>query len=178
MPTAGTLAIDGQPIGVHTKSIVSYLPERTYLGDWIYVRDILNFFQDFYKDFNCNKANDMLKSLGIGPDDKLRTMSKGTKEKVQLILVMSREADLYLLDEPIGGVDPAARDYILRTIISNYRVTATIILSTHLIAEVESILDEAIFLSKGHLILHDAVDEIREKNGVSLDMLFREEFKC
>lgn len=178
VPTSGTLTIDGQPVGKYTKSIVSYLPERTYLGDWVCVRDVLYFFRDFYKDFNSDKASAMLKNLSIGLDDKLRTMSKGTKEKVQLILVMSREADLYLLDEPIGGVDPAARDYILRTIIANYSVTATIILSTHLISEVESILDDAIFIKKGHLILHDAVDEIREKNGLSLDMLFREEFKC
>ncbi|WP_091828861.1 ABC transporter ATP-binding protein [Propionispira arboris] len=178
VPTSGTLTIGGHPIGTETKKIVSYLPEHTYINNWMRVKEILEFFSDFYKDFNIDKAHDMLQNLQIGLDDKLKNMSKGTKEKVQLILVMSREADLYLLDEPIGGVDPAARDYIIKTILTNYQEKASIILSTHLISEIESILDEAILIKQGNLILHDSVDEIREKKGVSLDALFREEFKC
>ena len=140
--------------------------------------DIIAFFQDFYSDFNRDKAYDMLKSLGIGKKDRLKTMSKGTKEKVQLILVMSREAQLYLLDEPIGGVDPAARDYILDTIISNYSENATVILSTHLIADIEKILDDVIFLREGQVALTGTVDQIREESGKSVDSLFREVFKC
>jgi ABC-2 type transport system ATP-binding protein len=178
VPTSGTLTIGDHPIGTETKKIVSYLPERTYINNWMRVKEMLEFFSDFYKDFNIDKARDMLQNLHIGLDDKLKNMSKGTKEKVQLILVMSREADLYLLDEPIGGVDPAARDYIIKTILTNYQETASIILSTHLISEIESILDEAILIRQGSLILHDSVDEIREKKGISLDALFREEFKC
>lgn len=177
-PTDGDILINGLKPGNETKKIVSYLPERTYLNDWMRIRDIINFFQDFYQDFNMQKAYEMLKRLDIDPKDKLKTLSKGTKEKVQLILVMSREADLYLLDEPIGGVDPAARDYILNTIISNYNENATIIISTHLIADIERVLDDVIFISKGKLVLSTSVEKIREEQGKSIDVLFREVFKC
>jgi ABC-2 type transport system ATP-binding protein len=158
--------------------MISYLPEKNYLNDWMKVSDIIGFFEDFYADFNTKKAYDMLKSLEIGPNDKLKSMSKGTKEKVQLILVMSREAQLYLLDEPIGGVDPAARDYILDTILRNYNETATIVISTHLISDIEKILDEVIFIREGRIVLTKTVDEIREETGKSVDALFREVFKC
>lgn len=177
-PTSGEILIDEKNPGVETKKIVSYLPEKTYLNDWMKVSEIINFFKDFYEDFNEKKAYDMLEKLKIDPKDKLKTMSKGTKEKVQLILVMSREADLYFLDEPIAGVDPAARDYILNTIISNYNENATIIISTHIIADVEKILDDVIFISYGEIALTKSVDEIRETEGKSVDALFREVFKC
>lgn len=177
-PTAGSLTIDGAQPGVHTHEIVSYLPDRPYLNDWMRVCDLLSFFSDFYKNFDQVKANDMLKALQINPMDRLKTMSKGTKEKVQLILVMSRKAQLYLLDEPIAGVDPAARDYILNTILSNYSEDATVLLSTHLIADIERVLDEVLFLKNGVLMLHESVDTIREQHGKSVDMLFREVFAC
>lgn len=178
VPTAGEIIIDGQPPGVDTKAKVSYLSERTYLNDWMRVSEIIAFFEDFYTDFNRIKAENMLKDLNINPDDRLKTMSKGTKEKVQLILVMSRQAELYLLDEPIGGVDPAARDYILNTIITNYKEEASVIISTHLIADVEQILDDIIFINQGQLALSSSVDEIRETHNKSVDGLFREVFKC
>ncbi len=177
-PTDGELAVSGKPIGVETKKVVSYLPERTYIPDWMKVRDIIDMFQDFYADFKFERAIKMLENLKINPEDKIKTLSKGTKEKVQLILVMSRDAELYLLDEPIAGVDPAARDYILRTIISNYNENATIIISTHLIADVETVLDEVIMIQEGNLKIHSTVDDIREKNGKSVDELFREVFRC
>ncbi|MCX7772688.1 MAG: ABC transporter ATP-binding protein [Clostridia bacterium] len=177
-PTSGSIHIGGMKPGVETKKMVSYLPERTYLNDWMSVSQIIDFFKDFYADFKPEKAYDMLKRLNINPTDKLKTMSKGTKEKVQLILVMSREADLYLLDEPIGGVDPAARDYILDTIIKNYNENATVIISTHLISDVEKILDDVIFLNNGQIVLTSSVDDIRDKNGKSVDALFREVFRC
>ncbi|HHV98824.1 MAG TPA: ABC transporter ATP-binding protein [Clostridiaceae bacterium] len=177
-PTSGEILIDGKKPGVDTKKIVSYLPERNYLNDWMRVSDIIGLFRDFYTDFNEEKAYDMLKRLDINPKDKLKTMSKGTKEKVQLILVMSREAQLYMLDEPIGGVDPAARDYILDTILSNYNENATIIISTHLISDIEKILDEVVFIKEGKIVLTKTVDEIREESGKSVDSLFREVFKC
>lgn len=176
-PTQGSILIDGKKPGVETKTIVSYLPERNFLNDWMKVKDVIKFFSDFYKDFNVEKAYDMLEKLRINPDDKLKTMSKGTKEKVQIILVMSREAKLYLLDEPIGGVDPAARDYILDTIIKNYSQDSTIILSTHLIADIEKILDDIIFLKEGKVVLSKSVDAIREEEGKSVDSLFREVFR-
>ena len=177
-PTSGELLINGNKPGIETKKIVSYLPERTYLADWMKVSDIINFFKDFYEDFNVEKAYDMLSKLNINANDKLKTMSKGTKEKVQLILVMSREAELYFLDEPIAGVDPAARDYILNTIISNYNENATVVISTHLISEIEQILDDVIFISYGKIYLSKSVDEIREEEGKSVDALFREVFRC
>lgn len=177
-PSSGEILIAGNKPGIETKKIVSYLPERTYLNDWMKVSDIINFFQDFYDNFNSEKAYSMLEKLNINPNDKLKTMSKGTKEKVQLILVMSREADLYLLDEPIAGVDPAARDYILNTIISNYNENATIIICTHLISDIERILDDVVFISYGKIFLSKSVDEIRENEGKSVDALFREVFRC
>lgn len=176
--TGGELLVDGKTPGTETKAAVSYLPDRPYLNDWMRVRDILAFFSDFYSNFNAQKATDMLSRLNIGLDDRLKSMSKGTKEKVQLILVMSREADLYLLDEPIGGVDPAARDYILNTIISNYNENASVIISTHLIADVERVLDDVIFLANGKVAMTSSVDEIREQRGMSVDALFREVYKC
>ncbi|WP_031275682.1 ABC transporter ATP-binding protein [Clostridium beijerinckii] len=177
-PSSGEILISGSKPGIETKKIVSYLPERTYLNDWMKVSDIISFFQDFYDNFNPEKAYNMLSKLNINPNDKLKTMSKGTKEKVQLILVMSREADLYLLDEPIAGVDPAARDYILNTIITNYNENATIIISTHLISDIERILDDVVFISYGNIFLTKSVDEIRENEGKSVDALFREVFRC
>lgn len=177
-PSGGEILINGNAPGVETKKHVSYLPERTYLADWMKVDDMLKFFADFYEDFNLNKAVEMLQRLNININDRLKTMSKGTKEKVQLILVMSREADLYLLDEPIGGVDPAARDYILNTIINNYNENATVIISTHLISDIERVLDDVVFINQGHIVLTDSVDDIREVQGKSVDSLFREVFRC
>lgn len=178
VPTEGTLSIGGHAPGIETKKIVSYLPERNFLNDWMKVSEIIGMFEEFYGDFDVNRAYDMLHRLSIDPHARLKTLSKGTKEKVQLILVMSRKAQLYLLDEPIGGVDPAARDYILDTIISNYQEDATIIISTHLIADVEKILDDVIFIKDGQVILTSTVDEIRDEQGKSVDALFREVFKC
>lgn len=175
-PTKGEVRIDGELPGAYTHSVVSYLPERSYLNDWMKTSDLIDFFGDFYTDFNKDKAYEMLRALSISPADRLKTMSKGTKEKVQLILVMSRAAQLYLLDEPIGGVDPAARDYILNTILTNYSEEATVMLSTHLISDIERVLDEVIFLQKGSLVLHETVDEIRESHGKTVDALFREVF--
>lgn len=177
-PTEGTVQIDGEVPGVHTHNAVSYLPDRAYLNDWMKVCDLLDFFSDFYADFDKVKANDMLGALEISPLARLKTLSKGTKEKVQLILTMSRRAQLYLLDEPIGGVDPAARDYILNTILSNYSENASVLLSTHLIADIERVLDEVVFLKNGVMTLHESVDMIREEHGKSVDMLFREVFAC
>lgn len=178
VPDSGKVLISGMEPGVETKKIISYLPERTYLADWMKVSDIMSFFKDFYSDFDTEKASDMLKRLNIDPDKKLKTLSKGTKEKVQLVLVMSRKADLYCLDEPIGGVDPASRDYILNTIITNYNENATVLISTHLISEIENILDEVIFIKDGSITLHASVDDVRMKEGKSIDSLFREVFRC
>ena len=177
-PTQGTILVDGKEPGIETKKIVSYLPERTYLTEWMTVQDMLDLFNDFYADFNIAKARDMLARLNIQTKARIKTMSKGTKEKVQLILVMSREAQLYLLDEPIGGVDPAARDYILNTIIANYNENATVLISTHLISDVEQILDDVIFINQGSVVLTSSVDDIREKQDKSVDALFREVFRC
>ena len=173
-PTQGTILVDGKEPGIETKKIVSYLPERTYLTEWMTVQDMLDLFNDFYADFNIAKARDMLARLNIQTKARIKTMSKGTKEKVQLILVMSREAQLYLLDEPIGGVDPAARDYILNTIIANYNENATVLISTHLISDVEQILDDVIFINQGSVVLTSSLDDIREKQDKSVDALFRE----
>ncbi len=177
-PASGQLLIDGKPVGVETKSIVSYLPERSYLDNSMSPLDYVKLFGDFYEDFDSGKALDMLGNLRINPKDKLRTMSKGTKEKVQLILVMSRKAKLYMLDEPIGGVDPAAREYILNTIISNYNPEASVIISTHLITDIEQVLDDVIFICNGDIKLHKTVDEIRMVEEKSVDALFREVFRC
>ena len=177
-PTSGQILIDGQAPGVESKKIVSYLPERSCLGDWMKVSDLLDFFSDFYADFRRDTAQEMLSRLSIDPRQTFGHLSKGTREKVQLIMVMSRQAKLHLLDEPIGGVDPATRDYILHTIISNYNEDATVLISTHLIADVEQVLDEVIFLQNGRILLQSAVDDIRENQGKSIDALFREVFKC
>lgn len=177
-PTAGTLTIDGLTPGLETKKIVSYLPERSYLDENLKVSSYLTYFADFYDDFDTSRAMDMLKRLNIDPDLRIKTLSKGTQEKVQLILVMSRRARLYCLDEPIAGVDPAARDYILSTIINNYDENATILISTHLISDVENILDEVVFIQGGHIRLQAQVDDIRCNQGKSIDELFREVFKC
>ena len=177
-PDKGQVLINGMKPGIDTKKIVSYLPERTYLGSWRKVCDIIDFFHDFYEDFDKSRAYDMLQKLNINPSDRLHSMSKGTKEKVQLILVMSRRANLYCLDEPIAGVDPDARDYILSTILNNYEENATILLSTHLISDVENILDDVIFIQNGRIRLTDSVENIRFQQGKSVDTLFREVFKC
>lgn len=177
-PTSGSIKICGQAVGDKSKAHVAYLPDRTYLSDSQRITDILKYFQDFYSDFSMEKANRMLQSLNIDANAKMKTLSKGTKEKVQLILVMSRAADLYVLDEPIAGVDPAARDYILRTIINNYNPDATVLISTHLISDVEQILDEVIFMKYGQLVLYSSVDNIREEQGKSVDAYFREVFAC
>lgn len=177
-PSSGTLAIAGHAPGRQTKQQVAYLPERTYFDESMRVRDLVSFFGDFYADFDENRAHDMLRDLNIDEASRLKTLSKGTKEKVQLIMVMSRRAKLYCLDEPIAGVDPAARDYILRTIISNYDPDATVLISTHLIADVEQVLDEVVFLRGGELLLQKSVDDIRSEDGKSVDALFREVFKC
>lgn len=177
-PSAGEIRIAGNLPGAETHAKVSYLPERTYLSDWMTADDLLKFFATFYDDFNLDKAAQMLTHLGISPKDALKTMSKGTKEKIQLVVVMSREADLYLLDEPIGGVDPAARDYILNTILTNYNENSTVVLSTHLISDIEKVLDDVIFLNNGQITLHKSVDDIRAEYGKSVDALFREVFAC
>jgi len=177
-PSAGELTICGQKIGPETKAVVSYLPDKTYLNRQQKITEILDFFQDFYKDFDRERAENMLSALHIDPNARLKTLSKGNQEKVQLVLVMSRRAKLYLLDEPIGGVDPAARDYILNTIITNYDPSATVLISTHLIADVERVLDEFVFLSQGRIVRQGSTDETREETGKSLDELFREVFRC
>ena len=177
-PTKGEVLIEGRPPGPYTKSIISYLPERTYLEAGNTVSDLLDFFSDFYEDFRPERAREMINALGIDESARIKTLSKGTKEKVQLILVMSRDARLYILDEPIAGVDPAARDYIIRTIIGNYNKDASVLICTHLISDIEEILDEVIFLMKGHLVLKGTREEIIAKYGVSVDKHFREVFKC
>ena len=177
-PDSGEILIDGAAPGRETHAVVSYLPERTAIPIWMSAGQLMDFYQDFYRDFRRQTAEEMLRHLDIRPTQRIRQMSKGTREKVQLIMVMSRSAKLYLLDEPIGVVDPATRDYILTTIISNYNPEASVILSTHLIADVEKVLDEVVFIDKGHLVLQSSVDQIREEKGMSVDALFREVFKC
>ena len=177
-PSQGSIKINGQYVGTETKAHVAYLPDRTYLSGGRKISQILDYFCDFYGDFSKERALEMLHNLNIDPSVKLKTLSKGNKEKVQLILVMSRQADLYVLDEPIAGVDPAARDYILRTIINNYNPDATVIISTHLIGDIEQVLDEVIFMRYGHLVLYTSVDNIREQHGKSVDAYFREVFAC
>lgn len=177
-PTGGEVLIDGKAPSPETKAIVSYLPERNALPNWMTAKQAMDYYADFYEDFNRDKARDMIASLSLDEKQRIKAMSKGTREKLQLILVMSREAKLYLLDEPIGGVDPATRDYILRTIIGNYSENASVIISTHLIADVEQVLDDVIFLREGHVELHESVDNIRNEKGTSVDALFREVFRC
>ncbi|MBS5136905.1 MAG: ABC transporter ATP-binding protein [Clostridium sp.] len=174
----GEIRINGICPGQQTKSMISYLPERSYLNDWMKISDILNLFSDFYADFDRERAEQMLTDLKISKEEKLKTMSKGTKEKVQLILVMSRRASLYLLDEPIGGVDPATREYILHTILKNFDENSSILITTHLIQDVETIFDQVLFLNQGKIVIDGEVDEIRETYGKSIDGLFREVFRC
>ncbi len=177
LPTKGELLIDGMKPGKETKKIVAYLPERNYLPDTMTVNQMVKFMADFYSDLDKDRAYEMLNHLNIDPSRKFKALSKGTREKVQLILVMSRQAQLYLLDEPIGGVDPAARDYILDTIIGNYNKEATVVLSTHLIADIEPVLDEFVFIRNGDLLRYGTVEDVKEK-GMTVDSLFREEFRC
>lgn len=177
-PTSGEIKICGNPIGVQSKKDISYLPDCVSLPEWMKTSELLKFYCDFYADFKLEKAKDMLKSLNLDENQRFKTLSKGNKEKVQLVLTMSREAKLYLLDEPLGGVDPATRDYILNTIISNYNPEAAVVISTHLISDVEKILDEVFFIKDGTIVLNDMVDNIRDQRGMSVDSLFREEFRC
>ena len=177
-PTGGSIKIAGMAPGPDTKALVSYLPDADWLPDWMRVEQLVEMFGDFYADFDPAKASEMLAKQNLSPKAKLKTLSKGNKEKVQLILAMSRNARLYLLDEPIGGVDPAARDYILSTILNNYQKDATVVLSTHLIGDIEPILDEAIFLKDGRVFAHRNAEELRETEGKSVDAYFREVFKC
>ena len=178
VPSEGRITICGEVPSEKSKAIVSYLPDRNFRPDWMNSNDLIALYEDFFTDFSKERAIEMLGSLNIDMTMPLKKMSKGTKEKVQLIMTMSRRAKLYLLDEPIAGVDPAARDYILRTIISNYDENATVLISTHLIADVENVLDEAIFLKQGKIVLHESVDELKESTGKSVDEYFREVFKC
>lgn len=174
----GAVTIDGKPVGPETKAVVSYLPDTAYFSEWMRPLDMIALFKDFYSDFDEHKCLEMLKRLDLNEKQRIKTMSKGMIEKFQLSLVMSRSAKLYILDEPIGGVDPAARDYILDTILTNYSEDATIFMSTHLISDVERIFDTAIFLREGEIVLQGNIDNIREEKGKSIDQLFREVFKC
>ena len=177
-PTNGEILVKGNKIGVETKKIISYLPERTYLNKQMKVREALSYFEDFYDNFDIEKAKKLLKDLDLDDNQNLSKMSKGMQEKVGLVLVMSREADLYVLDEPLGGVDPATRDYILDTILSNFNENASVIISTHLISDIERILDEVVFIDKGNIVLQSDTDELRTKENASIDEIFRRMFKC
>ena len=178
VPDGGEILIDGEKPGPSTKAKVSYLPGRTYLKNGATIRELLSYFQDFYEDFRTDRAKEMLAALRIEENARIRALSKGTREKVQLILVMSRDASLYILDEPIAGVDPAARDYIMQTILTNYDEKATILLSTHLISDIENILDEVIFIKEGEIICQKDADALRAEKGQSIDEIFREVFRC
>ena len=177
-PTSGEILVKGNKIGVETKKVISYLPERTYLNKQMKVCEVVSFFEDFYEDFDSKKAKKLLKDLDLDINQKLTKMSKGMQEKVQLVLVMSRKADLYVLDEPLGGVDPATRDYILDTILSNFEENSSVIISTHLISDIEKILDEVIFIDKGEIVLQSDADKLRNKEKSSIDEVFRRMFKC
>ena len=177
-PSEGELLVCGMKPGKETHALVSYLPERASIPLWMTAGQLLDFYQDFYKDFRRDAAEEMLQHLNISPKQRIKQMSKGTREKVQLIMVMSRAAKLYLLDEPIGGVDPATRDYILSTIIGNYNPDAAVVISTHLISDVEKVLDDVVFINQGRVMLQASVDQIREEKGMSVDALFRGVFKC
>ena len=177
-PTSGSILVKGNKIGVESKKVISYLPERTYLNKQMKVYEVISYFKDFYDDFDDNKAKKLLKDLDLDINETLSKMSKGMQEKVQLVLVMSRNADLYILDEPLGGVDPATRDYILDTILSNFNESASVIISTHLISDIEKILDEVIFIDKGSVILQSEADKLRNKEKSSIDEIFRRMFKC
>ncbi|MBQ6991920.1 MAG: ABC transporter ATP-binding protein [Clostridia bacterium] len=177
-PTEGEILINGKTPGVESKEIISYLPERTYLDKEMTVKQVIKYFDEFYKNFDSEKANKLLKDLDLSLEQKISKMSKGMQEKLQLILVMSRNAELYILDEPLGGVDPATRDYILDTILSNFCEGASVIISTHLISDIERILDEVIFMDKGEIVLTSSADELRNKENASIDEIFRRYFKC
>ena len=177
-PTSGKILVNGKPIGIESKKVIAYLPERTYLDKKMTVEEVITYFEEFYDNFDSKKAKKLLKDLSIDTSQKLSKMSKGMQEKVQLVLVMSRKAELYILDEPLGGVDPATRDYILDTILTNFNEGASIIISTHLISDIERILDEVIFLDKGKIILQSDSDELRKKEKGSIDEIFRRMFKC
>ena len=176
--TSGEILISGEKIGVNSKKIISYLPERTYLDKTWTVNEVIKFFEEFYDNFDAEKARKLLSDLSLDPTMKLSKMSKGMQEKVQLVLVMSRSADLYILDEPLGGVDPATREYILDTILSNFSEGATVLLSTHLISDIERILDEVIFINDGEIVLHENADELRVRENASIDEIFRRMFRC
>lgn len=176
-PSLGNIYIHGQLPSPASKKVISYLPDTTYLNENMKINDAIRYFQDFYADFNVQRAYQLLNDLHLLPNQKLNSLSKGNKEKVQLILVMSREADLYVLDEPIGGVDPAARDYILRTIIQNRRPNSSVLISTHLIADIEQVLDEAIFINQGRILLHENTTVLRNQHGKSIDEIFRDQFR-
>jgi len=178
VPTSGEILIKGSAPGRESKLSIAYLPERSYFSDWMRVKEIVTFFADFYSNFSSERAHSMLQKLNIDPQARIKTLSKGTQEKVQLIMVMARQVELYLLDEPIGGVDPAAREYIINTIIGNYNPEALVLISTHLINEIEQILDEIIFIDRGQIVTHDSVDALRERSGKSIDAMFREVFRC
>ena len=175
---SGSIKVEGLDLGVETKKLISYLPDKNYLNNNMTVLELLNYFKDFYEDFRIDKAKELIGKLGLDLNQKLKTMSKGTKEKVQLILVMSRKAKLYILDEPIGGIDPAARDYIINTILTNFSDDASLLISTHLISDLEKVLDEVIFLKNGKVVRCGSTDEIRKETNMSINDLFREEFKC
>ena len=177
-PTTGEVYVKGNKIGVESKKVISYLPERTYLNKQMTVKEVIKYFEDFYDNFDAEKAKKLLKDLDLDINQKISKMSKGMQEKVQLVLVMSRKADLYILDEPLGGVDPATRDYILDTILSNFNDNASVIISTHLISDIERILDEVIFIDKGKVALHSNTDELRTKENASIDEIFRRMFRC
>ena len=178
VPTSGEILVNGNKVGVETKKVISYLPERTYLNKQMKVKEVLNYFKDFYDNFDIEKARKLLKDLELDENQRLSKMSKGMQEKVQLVLVMSRKADLYILDEPLGGVDPATRDYILDTILSNFNENASVIISTHLISDIERILDEVVFIDKGNIVLQSNTDELRTKKNASIDEIYRRTFKC
>ena len=178
IPTNGEILVNGKKVGVETKKVISYLPERTYLNKQMKVSEVIDYFKDFYEDFDDNKAKKLLKDMDLDINQRLVKMSKGMQEKVQLVLVMSRNADLYILDEPLGGVDPATRDYILDTILSNFNENASVIISTHLISDIERILDEVIFIDKGKIVLQSDADKLRNKEKSSIDEIFRRMFKC
>ena len=175
---SGEVLFNGKPVGVYSKERISYLPEKTYLDKSMKVEQVIKYFSEFYKNFNKKRAYKLLEDLNLDPDSKIVKMSKGMQEKLQLILVMSRDADLYILDEPLGGVDPATRDYILDTILSNFKEGSSVIISTHLISDIERILDEVIFIDKGKIVLSSSADELREKEKSSIDDVFRRVFKC
>lgn len=177
-PSSGEILVNGKKIGIESKKVISYLPERTYLNKQMKVSEVISYFEDFYDNFDSKKAKKLLKDLDLDINQKLSKMSKGMQEKVQLVLVMSRSADLYILDEPLGGVDPATRDYILDTILSNFNENASVIISTHLISDIERILDEVIFIDKGKVILQSDADKLRNKEKASIDEIFRRMFKC